>query len=99
MAHDQLGILHPGEMGASIGAAAVAAGIAVYWASEGRSAASAARAERAGLKDARRLEALARACPVIVSVCPPEAAEAVLAEALAAGFHGLYVDLNAIAPG
>jgi len=98
MTYSQIGLLHPGEMGASIGAAAVAAGNGVYWVAQGRSAASAARAQRAGLKAAGGLEELARACAVIVSVCPPEAAEAVLAGTLAAGFAGLYVDLNAIAP-
>src|SRR5215510_8155771 len=95
---DKVGILHPGEMGASIGAAARAAGHSVYWASQGRSAATAARAARAGLSDAESLEALARGCAVIFSVCPPEAAEALAERVLAAGFSGLYVDLNAIAP-
>lgn len=98
MTDNPLGILHPGEMGASIAAAAVAAGSRVYWASEGRSAASAARAARAGLQDAGSLDELARLCPVLLSVCPPEAAEAQSAAVLAAGFRGLYVDLNAIAP-
>src|ERR1700704_5047899 len=98
MTQHTLGILHPGEMGASIGAAAAAAGNEVYWAAEGRSAASRARAGRAGLREAGRLADVARTCTVIVSVCPPEAAEALLTAVLAAGFQGLYVDLNAIAP-
>jgi 3-hydroxyisobutyrate dehydrogenase-like beta-hydroxyacid dehydrogenase len=93
-----LGILHPGEMGASIAAAAQKAGHEVYWVAEGRSAATRARAERLGLIDVRRVEALSRRCEVIVSVCPPQAAEAVARSVLAGGFHGLYLDLNAIAP-
>jgi 3-hydroxyisobutyrate dehydrogenase-like beta-hydroxyacid dehydrogenase len=35
---------------------------------------------------------------MIVSICPPEAAETVAAQVLACGFKGLYLDANAIAP-
>jgi len=35
---------------------------------------------------------------VLISVCPPHAAEDVAREVLAAGFRGLYIDANAIAP-
>jgi len=98
MANDSLGLLHPGEMGASIGAAAKKAGYTVYWVSEGRRPATAARAERAGLVDAGRLDELCRQCAIIVSVCPPDAAEALAGSVLAAGFRGIYMDLNAIAP-
>src|SRR5438105_4559034 len=96
--NEALGLLHPGEMGASIGAAAQKAGYIVYWASDGRSPASAARAQRAGLLDAGRLAELVARCPIIVSVCPPDAAEALAQSVLAASFRGLYLDLNAIAP-
>jgi 3-hydroxyisobutyrate dehydrogenase-like beta-hydroxyacid dehydrogenase len=37
-------------------------------------------------------------CAVIVSVCPPHAAEALAQAVAAASFSGLYVDANAIAP-
>src|SRR5215472_4446750 len=96
--HEAIGLLHPGEMGASIAAAAQKAGNEVYWASDGRSAATRARAEKLGLIDAGSLETLCRRCKVIVSVCPPHAAAAAANDALAAGFRGLYLDLNAIAP-
>jgi 3-hydroxyisobutyrate dehydrogenase-like beta-hydroxyacid dehydrogenase len=44
-----VGLLHPGAMGAAVGRVLIDAGHAVLWASEGRSAESAARARRAGL--------------------------------------------------
>ena len=93
-----LGLIHPGAMGASIGAAAVAAGTPVSWASSGRSAASAQRAAAAGLDDAGSLAALVARCDVVVSVCPPAAAPDVAGEVAALGFGGVYVDANAVAP-
>ena len=48
--------------------------------------------------DAGRLAELCARCSIVVSVCPPEAAEALARSVLAAGFRGLYMDLNAIAP-
>ena len=94
----RIGILHPGDMGISIAASAKNAGHTVYWASEGRGAQTRARAEKHGLQDAGTLAALCAICEVVISVCPPHAAEALAQQALAAGFTGLYVDGNAIAP-
>ena len=45
-----VGLLHPGAMGAAVGKLLTAGGRTVLWASEGRSAASATRAEQAGLR-------------------------------------------------
>jgi 3-hydroxyisobutyrate dehydrogenase-like beta-hydroxyacid dehydrogenase len=91
------GLLHPGAMGASVGAAARAR-TEVLWASRGRSAATRQRAEASGLRDAADLEALLARCDVVMSVCPPHAALD-LAEAVArAGFRGVYVDANAVSP-
>jgi 3-hydroxyisobutyrate dehydrogenase-like beta-hydroxyacid dehydrogenase len=98
MPTETVGILHPGDMGAFIGAMARQNGHTVYWASEGRSPATRVRAERAGLRDARTLPALCAASSVIVSVCPPHAAEVVANDVAAYGFQGMYVDANAIAP-
>ena len=81
-------------MGATIGNALVAAGHEVLWASEGRSDASRARAERFG--DAGTVAGLAARADVLFSVVPPHAALET-AHALA-GFAGIYVDANAIAP-
>ena len=91
-----VGILHPGEMGAAVGAALRERGVSVLWASAGRSPATVERAKAAGLEDAGDLGAVCRRCEVLLSICPPHAAVAV-AQA-AAGFAGTYVDANAIAP-
>ena len=91
-----VGLLHPGEMGAVVGGLLRAAGHTVLWASEGRSAATRARAEAAGLEDAGSVADVARRAAVILSICPPHAA---LATALTAmPFGGTYVDANAVSP-
>lgn len=90
------GFLHPGAMGASI-AGACRDGERV-WCGEGRSGATRARADAAGLVDAGSLRALVERSDVIVSVCPPESAVDVADAVAAVGFGGLYVDVNAVAP-
>lgn len=94
----EIGLLHPGEMGVWIGEALRAAGHTVLWASDGRSDATRARATSIGLTDVRTLPALADRAEAVVSVCPPGEAEHVADDVLAAGFAGLYVDANAVAP-
>jgi 3-hydroxyisobutyrate dehydrogenase-like beta-hydroxyacid dehydrogenase len=96
--NQRIGILHPGEMGISIAASAKNSGCEVYWTSEGRRAVTRDRAEKFGLHEVKTLRELCEECPIVVSVCPPHAAEAVAADVVRAGFHGLYVDANAIAP-
>jgi 3-hydroxyisobutyrate dehydrogenase-like beta-hydroxyacid dehydrogenase len=93
-----VGLLHPGAMGASVGAALRRAGVDVLYASEGRSDASRARATAADLRDAVTVAALARESNVIVSLCPPGAARDVARTVADAQFAGVYVDANAIAP-
>ncbi len=93
-----IGLLHPGEMGASVGAAARAGGGRVLWASDGRSTDTWARAATAELDDAGSVAALVAASDVVLSICPPHGAVDVAREVAAAGFRGLYVDGNAIAP-
>ncbi len=94
----RVGLLHPGAMGAAIGAVLHAAGSDVVWASEGRSAATRARAEQADIRDARTLASLAGECDVVVCICPPHAALEVAEAVAAVGFAGTYVDANAVAP-
>jgi 3-hydroxyisobutyrate dehydrogenase-like beta-hydroxyacid dehydrogenase len=91
-----VGVLNPGEMGAAVAAALRRHGETVLWASTGRSPATAERAERAGLEDAGDVADLCRRSEVLLSVCPPHAALDVARSA--AGFDGIYVDANAIAP-
>ena len=75
MSTPRIGLLHPGEMGSSIAAAAQKSGHTVYWASDGRSPETRERAARLGLEDAVSLAGICAVCDVIVSVCPPDAAE------------------------
>lgn len=94
----QVGILHPGAMGISIAATIQNSGSSVWWASYGRSESSRERAAEHQLLDAGSLANLCARCSVIVSVCPPHAAEATADAVLETGWRGLYVDANAIAP-
>ena len=81
-------------MGSALGAALLAAGHDVLWASGGRSAETAQRARE--FSDAGDATALAQRVDVILSVCPPHAAEDVLRSV--PGFKGVYVDANAVSP-
>jgi len=92
----KIGILHPGEMGISIAASAINAGHQVYWLSEDRSDKTRARAEKYGLEEINSLFLLCRTCEIIISICPPAAAEEVARSVSEAGFGGLYLDANAI---
>jgi 3-hydroxyisobutyrate dehydrogenase-like beta-hydroxyacid dehydrogenase len=94
----KIGILHPGAMGVSVGASAKNSGNEVYWVSEGRSTETRERANKAGFVDAGTLAQLCEECSIIISVCPPAAAETLADEVLASQFKGLYLDANAIAP-
>ena len=94
----RIGLLHPGEMGAAVGQCLVAAGHEVLWLPEGRGQATTARAGAAGLTAAGDVADLARRSDVVMSVCPPHAALDVAALVAAAGFRGVYVDANAVAP-
>src|SRR5262245_5773255 len=98
MATTTVCILHPGEMGAEVGAAARAGGARVLWVSGGRSGATLDRAGAAGLEDVGTLKQGLGQASIVLSVCPPHAAVDLATEVAAAGFHGLYVDANAIAP-
>jgi 3-hydroxyisobutyrate dehydrogenase-like beta-hydroxyacid dehydrogenase len=91
----RVGLLFPGEMGAAAGAAAKAE---VVWAGEGRSRATADRAERAGLLDVGSVAELVAFSEIVLSVCPPAIAEDVAGQVFGLGFVGIYVDANAIAP-
>jgi 3-hydroxyisobutyrate dehydrogenase-like beta-hydroxyacid dehydrogenase len=92
----RVGLLHPGEMGAAVGAALVGLGHDVRWASAARSPETVARAASAGLHDDVNVSAVAAGAGLLVSICPPSAAVDV---AGAIGpFGGIYLDANAISP-
>ena len=90
-----IGLLHPGEMGAAV-AGVLAGEHPVWWASSGRSPASARRASAVGLTDVGSVEAIRDGCELIISICPPEVARDVARHV--SGFQGVYLDANAIAP-
>ena len=95
MALETVGLLHPGEMGAAVGAVLREQGHRVVWASAGRSTETHARAGAAGLVDVGSPAEVGRS-DVVLSICPPHAA---LEVARSVGpFEGLFVDANAISP-
>jgi 3-hydroxyisobutyrate dehydrogenase-like beta-hydroxyacid dehydrogenase len=95
VAERTVGLLHPGEMGAAVGAVLRGQGHRVVWASEGRSDETRARAEDAGLEDVGSVANVAEA-DVVFSISPPHAA---LEVAGAFGsYGGVYVDANAVSP-
>ena len=93
-----VGVLHPGEMGTALAAAARAAGAQVGWTSAGRSPATRARADALGLREAGSIADLAADSELIVSICPPQAAVVVAADVASTGFSGTYLDANAVSP-
>ena len=95
---EPIGLLHPGEMGATVGAAACENDVQVVWASSGRGPATRSRAEAAGLTNVETLSSLVERSRIIVSVCPPHAATDLALAVAGQGFSGVYVDANAVSP-
>src|SRR5437870_2868587 len=93
-----IAMLHPGEMGSAVGACLARGGHRVLWAAEGRSAATRARAGAAGLVEVPTLKQAVREAEIVFSICPPHAALEVAQEVSRAGFRGVFVDANAVAP-
>lgn len=91
-------LLHPGEMGAAVGACLVQRAVRVLWVSEGRSAASRKRACERELNEISSLDRALEESDAVLSICAPSGAFEVAREVAAIGFRGIYVDANAIAP-
>ena len=91
-------LLHPGEMGSSIGAALRSNGHTVRWVAGGRSGRTKQRASDAGLAEGADLKTAIAEVDHVISVCPPHAALDVAATVAGTGFDGTYVDANAISP-
>ena len=89
-------LLHPGNMGVTIGAAAATSGARVIWASHQRSEATQERAKQAGLVDVENLTNAVRASDVVLAVCPPHAALDLARSVAEHNFSGIYVDANAV---
>ena len=96
----RVAIIAPGSMGAAIGKLLTAKGLTVTTLTEGRSEASRARAEAAGMSSVS-ISDIAD-CDILLSIVPPAEARSLAEELVAAGafrvHKPLYVDCNAIAP-
>ncbi len=95
---ENIGFVHPGQMGVTVAAAVMAAGHTAHWASEGRSPASADRANGAGIVDSGSLNNLCNHCTTVFSICPPDKATDVARSVAETGFKGVFVDCNAVSP-
>jgi 3-hydroxyisobutyrate dehydrogenase-like beta-hydroxyacid dehydrogenase len=93
-----IGLLHPGAMGAAVGATLRNGGHDVVWVGGGRSRDTRHRAEAAGLREVPTVGQLVREAEAIVSVVPPHAALDVARDVAGHGFGGMYLDANAISP-
>lgn len=94
-----IGILHPGAMGADLGRV-LSANHDVLWARTGRSAETRERATGAGFVEAGTLANLVTRSDVVISICLPNAAMEVaraVSVIRSAGF--LYIEANTVAPG
>ncbi|MGW1502916.1 DUF1932 domain-containing protein [Streptomyces mirabilis] len=95
-----IGLLHPGSMGSAFGAQLRARGHIVLWCPIGRSDTTRRRAERAGLEAAALPELVSRS-DVLLSLCPPAAAEETAGQVAGLGMSEagtIYVDANAVSP-
>ncbi|WP_148589948.1 NAD(P)-dependent oxidoreductase [Streptomyces sp. WAC01526] len=93
-----VGILHPGSMGAAVAACAAVNAAEVLWCEAGRSPASVARAEQAGLMPVPTLRELLDRSDIVISLCPSAVAEDLARDIAESGFTGVYVEANAINP-
>ena len=93
----RIAVFHPGAMGSKLAAQLVAAGHEVHWVPEGRSAASSARADEAGLMGTSFDEAI-RIADVVLCSCAPQGAVDIAKQVGAAGFRGLYIEANPLSP-
>jgi 3-hydroxyisobutyrate dehydrogenase-like beta-hydroxyacid dehydrogenase len=97
-----IGVLYPGEMGASLAALLRRRGHRVVTTLAGRGERTARLCREAGMTVLPSLADVVRAADVVISVVPPAAAEDVAAayceHASLAPSDALYVDLNAIRP-
>ncbi|MCX5267439.1 MULTISPECIES: NAD(P)-dependent oxidoreductase [unclassified Streptomyces] len=97
---DTIGLLHPGSMGSAFGAQLRARGHLVLWCPDGRSDTTRRRAEHAGLEPESLPELVSRS-DVLLSLCPPAAAEETAAQVAELGMAGagtIYVEANAVSP-
>jgi len=103
MEFETIAIVSPGAMGHKVGAFLSKRGLKVITLLNGRSEASAARAERTGMEGAADMNELMSKADMFLSILPPDSAEALARDAAAAmtatGHTPVYVDCNAVSPG
>jgi 3-hydroxyisobutyrate dehydrogenase-like beta-hydroxyacid dehydrogenase len=98
---DVIAVIGAGEMGAGIGKRLTERGARVLTSLKGRGAASAARAQAAGMTDVEEAELVAQASMILSVVPPGEAiglAERLKPELARATHAPIYIDCNAVAP-
>lgn len=102
MALNTVAVLSPGDMGEGVGASIKGQGIDVITVLAGRSEETRMRAERGGFREVPDLDALVTEADLVLSIMPPERAEALAADVAAAmkrtGKSPPFADMNAIAP-
>lgn len=91
-------ILHPGDMGSSLGACLRSNRHDVGWVSKNRSTATRERAEADAFIEYTNLPSAVENADVVISICPPEFAEATAESVIELDFKGIYVDANATSP-
>ncbi|WP_372404552.1 DUF1932 domain-containing protein [Streptomyces luteireticuli] len=91
-------LVHPGSMGAAVGAHAARSGARVLWLPAGRSAETRERARQAGFEPVDSLCQALAVSDIVLSICPPQYAEDVAEDITAHAFDGVFVDANAISP-
>ena len=95
-------ILSPGDMGEGVAKSIMGQKIDVITVLAGRSDETRMRADRAGIREVSDLDTLVSEAELVISIMPPEHAEAIAAEVAAAmtatSNAPPYVDMNAIAP-
>ncbi|WP_330174441.1 DUF1932 domain-containing protein [Streptomyces sp. NBC_01498] len=95
-----IGLFHPGSMGSAFGAQLRSRGHIVLWCPDGRSDTTRRRAGHAGL-EAEALAELVSRSDVLLSLCPPAAAEETAAQVAELGMASagvIYVEANAVSP-
>lgn len=97
-----VGLLSPGDMGEGVGASIKGQGIDVITVLAGRSDETRMRADRGGFREVPDLAALVSEADLVISIMPPERAEAIAADVAAVmkatGKTPPFADMNAIAP-
>ncbi|EYT77974.1 phosphogluconate dehydrogenase [Streptomyces sp. Tu 6176] len=93
-----VGILHPGSMGAAVAACAAINAAETLWCKTGRSTASVERAAQFGLTPVPTLTELLDRSDIVISLCPPAAAEDLARDVSGHRFAGVFVEANAINP-